>query len=274
MAQSPLRVALLCSRRAPGLEELLRAQRRRPAGFRIVCVFSSEEACTSETAARAAGIPFLSRPIRAFYHGRRAPLTDLRVRRDYDASTAAMLSRYRADLLLLSSYLYILTEPVLASFPERIFNVHHSDLTLRDAEGRPRYTGLRSVRDAIMGGESETRATLHLVTSKLDEGPLILRSWAFPVSPLAHDARRWGSMDVLKAYAFAHQEWMLGSAWAPLFKYAMELLAAQRISFSNQRAWIDGLSGPVDLPDPRPWHPSLAPEILERRLRDPLVALR
>ena len=98
---------------------------------------------------------------------------------------------------------------MLEAFPDRIVNVHGSDLARTGARGRPLYAGLRAVRDAIRAGEPETRATAHFVTERLDEGPILLRSRPFPVSPLVADLRRRGLAHALKAYAFAHQEWML-----------------------------------------------------------------
>jgi hypothetical protein len=136
------------------------------------------------------------------------------------------LSELHADLLLLSGYLYLLTEPALAAFSRRIVNVHGSDLTRRGEHGRPKYLGLRAVRDAIFAGEPETRATAHWVTEELDMGRPILRSPAFPVSPLVPPAIARGDIRGLKAYAFAHQEWMLGEAWGPLWKGVLRLAAS------------------------------------------------
>ena len=154
----------------------------------------------------------------------------------YDAATVERLQSYSPNLVVLASYLYLLTEPVMAAFPQQIINVHHSDLTRRDDAGRARYTGLRAVRDAIAAGERVTRATVHLVTPELDQGPALLRSWAFPVSPLAVDAITRGATDVLKAYVFAHQEWMIRSTWGPLLAGALELIATGRVDLTATAA--------------------------------------
>jgi hypothetical protein len=155
---------------------------------------------------------------------------------------------YRLDLLVLASYLYVVTKPMLSFFRHRIINVHHSDLIQRDKAGRARLTGLRAVRDAIFAGERETRATVHLVTKELDQGPPFLRSWAFPVSPLAHDALAWDAADVLKAYSFAHQEWMIRSTWGPLLASALGLIATERLDLTAlARATPDILGRPWDL---------------------------
>jgi folate-dependent phosphoribosylglycinamide formyltransferase PurN len=219
------RVALLCSRRCPGISSLLRAHRRRR--LEIALCLATDEAFTDRERLEAAEIPVLSHPIRPFYADRRAPRTDLPVRRDYDRRTAEILDSYHPDLLLLSSYLYRLTEPVLDAYPRRIVNVHGSDMARMGPDGRPLYPGLFAVREAILAGEPETRASAHIVTEQLDDGPLLLRSRAFPVSPLVADLRHDGHKHAIHAYAYAHQEWMLATAWGPLLTESVALLAAR-----------------------------------------------
>ena len=244
---SRLRVALLCSRRAPGLDHLL-ADPLRGTLYDLVACFSTEERLPPEARpVEYTAVPFLSHPIADFHRSLRAPLRDLATRALYDRTMVALLRDLRPDLVVLDGYLYVLTAPMLEAFPDRIVNVHHSDLTLQDDRGGVRYPGLRAVRDAILSGERETRATAHFVTERLDEGPLLLRSCAFPVAGLARDASSWGATDMLKAYAFAHQEWMLRAAWGPLLARSIELVARGRVEVLGGSAWIDGVPGPRDL---------------------------
>jgi formyltetrahydrofolate hydrolase len=223
-ALRPLRVALLCSRRAPGLSDLL-GDEDRGSLYELVCAMTSESALGEAGLLERAGVPLHLHPLREACRRRGVPLGDLGYRREYDAETLSLLAPHRPDVLALSSYLFILTDPVLESYPERIVNVHGSDLTSRDGAGRPRYVGLRSVRDAIFAGERATRATAHLVTGVLDDGPILARSGPFPVSPMVADAVVDGAVDLLKAYAYAHQEWMLRRAWGPLLKAALARIA-------------------------------------------------
>jgi phosphoribosylglycinamide formyltransferase-1 len=214
------RVAVLCSRRCPGLENLLKGQRRRE--FDLACCLVSDGALEKRERLEAARVPVLDHPIRAFYRGR--PTSDLARRRAYDRETVAALAPHRPDFVLLSSYLYILTEPMLEAFPGRIANVHGSDLTRIGPDARPLYVGLHAARDAIRAGEHETRATVHVVTERLDEGPILARSIPFAVAPLVADLRRRGLVHAVNAYAFAHQEWMIATAWGPLLTDAVALL--------------------------------------------------
>jgi folate-dependent phosphoribosylglycinamide formyltransferase PurN len=219
------RVAVLFSRRCPGLASLLAGHQRRE--FDLTCALTSEEDFSGRDALRALRIPLATHPIRDFYGRAGRPLTDLATRRDYDRGSVARLAPHRPDLLVLSSYLYLLTDPVLEAWPDRVVNVHASDLARTRTDGRPLYPGLRAVRDAIRAGEKETRATAHIVTAELDAGPILLRSRPFPVSPMADDLRRVGAMHALNAYAYAHQEWMLETAWGPLLTNAIALLAGE-----------------------------------------------
>jgi phosphoribosylglycinamide formyltransferase-1 len=219
-----IRVAVLCSHRAPGLRFLLEEDPNRGRLYDLVCCLSSEQESEAMEETVRAGLPFISHSMARFAARSGTKPTDLAARVDYDRETLALLLPYEPDLLVLSSYLFILTEPLLTAFPERIVNVHHADLTKR-----PRYVGLRAVRDAIFAGETETRATAHLVTERLDEGPILCLSRPFPVSPLVRDALSWGATDVLKAYAYAHQEWMIRSAWGPLLSDAIAEVAVREL---------------------------------------------
>jgi folate-dependent phosphoribosylglycinamide formyltransferase PurN len=227
-----MRVGVLCSHRAPGLTHLLDRDVNRGRLYEIVCCLTSEESFAEQAAAADHGVPVIAHPIRRFCRAQGWRLSDPIGRAAYDTETVAHLAPYRVDLVVLASYLYVVSEPMLASFGRRIINIHHSDLTLRNGTGGPQLPGLRAVRDAILAGAHETRATVHLVTALLDEGPPFLRSWAFPVSPLARDAVRARAADVLKAYAYAHQEWMIRATWGPLMAGAIELIARQRLDLS------------------------------------------
>jgi folate-dependent phosphoribosylglycinamide formyltransferase PurN len=245
MLKRPFRVGLLCSRRAPGLAAL--AAKSREGLFEIACCLSSEEDFAERKIARESGIPVLVHPLRAFHRRRRAPLHDWAVRAEYDAETARRLAPFGLDALVLSSYLYVLTEPMLSAFPDRIFSVHGADLTQTGRDGLPLYVGLRAVRDAIVAGELQTRACVHLVTEALDEGPVLLRSWPFAVSPLAADAREAGDRKALHAYAFAHQEWMLRRAWGSLLAETIHLLAGTPVRLDGNLFRLGPICSPWDV---------------------------
>jgi folate-dependent phosphoribosylglycinamide formyltransferase PurN len=225
MLRPPQRVAVLCSHRAPGLVHVLTRDRNRGRLYDIVCCLTSEPEFAEQVRVERRRIPVLSHPIQTFYASAGRPIEDLEARREYDARTARKLAPYRPDIVLLSGYLYVLTQPMLNAFPHRIVNIHHADLMLRRPDGGPRYPGLRAVHDAMLAGEPETRATAHLVTRELDGGPVLLRSWPFPVPEAARWAVTRQASDVLRALAFAQTEWMLRSVWGPMMTRSLEMMA-------------------------------------------------
>lgn len=185
-------LAVLCSRRAPALDAVL------PYATCVITTHANAEIDTGN-------VPLIRHPIRKHSD-----------RRLYDALTAHVLREMGVGTVLLLGYIYVLTDAMLSAFPQRIFNIHDSDLTLRRPDGERRYIGLHSTRDAILGGERETRSTLHLVTEKLDGGPVLALSGAYPVAPFVHEAAAAGHLDIVKAYAYAQREWMMRDCWPEL----------------------------------------------------------
>jgi folate-dependent phosphoribosylglycinamide formyltransferase PurN len=222
----PLRVAILCSYRAPGLTRLLNLDRRRGTEYDVVCCLTSSDTFLEEVRVERRGVPCLSHPIRRICHERGASIRDADVRLAYDAETVALLAPFSPDLVLLDAYLLRLSRPMLDAFDGRIVNVHHSDLLLRAADGRVRYPGLRAVRDAILAGEPDTCASAHLVTERIDEGPVLLRSWRFPVGPQVARLRAEGSAAELRSAVRYHEEQMLADAWTPMMMAVVTLAGA------------------------------------------------
>lgn len=194
-----LTAALLCSRRAPGLDYLLE---HRGGDYELAAVVASDPACEALPLLRRAGVPAVVHDIRAFGTGRA-------VRPAFDAATREILTPYRPDVLVLSGYLHIVTAPLLAAYPGRIVNVHDADLSVTGPEGRPRYRGLHATRDALRAGETATCCTAHIVTADVDAGPILARSRPFPVAGRHH---------------YVQRELMMREAWGPLIEQALALL--------------------------------------------------
>ncbi len=262
----PLRVAVLCSGRAPGLSELLRrgaveseaavdrrggirygGERVPPQPYRVVGCVTSEPRCRDADALEQLGVPVLQHGIRSFYSIVKQPLRDHHTRRAYDARTREMLRALRADIVLLCGYLYVVTDVLLEAFPDRILNIHDSDLAVVDGDGLPSYRGLHATREAIFAREPETRSTVHLVTHEVDVGPVVARSWAFPTHPMLASARMAGASDILKAYAYAQREWMMLESWAPLMDAAIRVFAARRLRWAGGRLLVDGRAEGIEL---------------------------
>lgn len=229
----PIRVAVLCSSGAPGLSYLLTRTPCRGATFEVVCAVSSEPTFDEEVLVERRGIPTRPHPIADFYRRRGASVfRDPLLRADYDAATVEILRHYLPDIVLLDGYRYLVTAPFLEAYANRVLNLHFSDLTLRTNRGAPLYPGIRAVKDAIVEGCPETRACVHLVNDEPDGGPVVVRSWSFPVSPLVEDLRR-SAPDAIRAYAFAHERWMMRLASGPLLAAALRLVASDVVDLDR-----------------------------------------
>ena len=222
----PLRIAVLCSHRAPGLVYLLNQAPDRGAAYEIVGCITNQTTFEEEVRVERRGIPIASLPIRAFYAARGArDCRDMTLRVAYDIELLARLEPWFPDIILLDGYLHLVTAPLLERFRHRVLNLHFSDLTLRTSTGAPRYPGIRAVRDALAAGCSETRATVHLVDARADGGPPIIRSRPFAVSPLVDELRTQSDDRAFRAYAFAHEQWMLRTVSGPLLAAAFGLVS-------------------------------------------------
>lgn len=94
----------------------------------------------------------------------------------YDRALVDELQAHNVSLVCLAGFMRRVGRQLLEAFPQRILNIHPSLL--------PVFPGLNAQRQALEHGVRVTGATVHLVTSELDGGPIILQA-AVPV--LAHD---------------------------------------------------------------------------------------
>ncbi|HMP72009.1 MAG TPA: formyltetrahydrofolate deformylase [Kiritimatiellia bacterium] len=76
-----------------------------------------------------------------------------------------LLNAAGVDLVVLARYMQILSGQMVAAFPNRIINIHHSFL--------PAFAGARPYHAAHARGVKVIGATSHYVTEDLDEGPII-----------------------------------------------------------------------------------------------------
>ncbi len=96
-------------------------------------------------------------------------------REPYDRQVVAVLHEHKVDLICLAGYMRLLSSYFVASFPNRILNIHPSLL--------PSFPGLESQRQALEYGVKIAGCTVHFVDENLDAGPIVLQA-AVPV----HDA--------------------------------------------------------------------------------------
>jgi len=114
----------------------------------------------------------LSRASRAGIEALHVSPREYASRDEYDAALAKTLLDRRVDLVCLAGFMRLVGRPLLDAFPNRILNIHPSLL--------PAFPGLEAQRQALDHGVRVSGATVHLVTSELDGGPIVLQA-AVPV---------------------------------------------------------------------------------------------
>jgi len=77
----------------------------------------------------------------------------------------ALLSEHKIDFIVLARYMQIVSSRLIAIYPNKIINIHHSFL--------PAFAGAKPYHAAFKRGVKIIGATSHYVTSELDEGPII-----------------------------------------------------------------------------------------------------
>lgn len=89
-------------------------------------------------------------------------------RETYDRQVVGVLMEQKVDLVCLAGYMRLLSPFFVASFPNRILNIHPSLL--------PSFPGLESQRQALEYGVKFAGCTVHFVDENLDAGPIVLQS--------------------------------------------------------------------------------------------------
>ncbi|MFA7503461.1 MAG: phosphoribosylglycinamide formyltransferase, partial [Burkholderiaceae bacterium] len=151
------KIAVLISGRGSnmlGIAECCR-QERWPA--RIVAVISNRPGAAGLRAAADLGLA-----TEAIDH------TGFAERADFDAALAERLEALGVDWIVLAGFMRVLGDAFVTRFAGRIVNIHPSLL--------PAFPGLHTHRRALEAGVRLHGATVHLVTSSLDLGPIVAQA--------------------------------------------------------------------------------------------------
>jgi phosphoribosylglycinamide formyltransferase-1 len=154
-------LGVLISGRGSNLQSIIDAIDRRELDATIAVVISNRKDAAGLQRAREAGIQALSVPAASY------PDRD-----SYDVALVELLRARGVDLVCLAGFLRLVGRPLLDAFPNRVLNIHPSLL--------PSFPGLEAQRQALEHGVRITGATVHLVTSELDGGPIVSQA-AVPV---------------------------------------------------------------------------------------------
>ena len=78
-----------------------------------------------------------------------------------------LINNHQVDLIILSGFMKILPKAMIDKYYGKIINIHPSLL--------PKFKGLNTHKKALISKEKYHGASVHFVTSELDDGPIILQ---------------------------------------------------------------------------------------------------
>lgn len=155
-----LRLVVLVSGSGTNFADLLERTKAGRVPAEIIAVGADRECGGLETAA-AAGIPTFVEPYAA-------------PREEWSSRIADRIAAYEPDVVVLSGFMRLLSASAVARFEPAILNTHPAHL--------PEFPGAHGVRDALAAGVPESGASVIIVDSGVDTGP-ILAQRRVPVLP-------------------------------------------------------------------------------------------
>ena len=157
MTDVPRNIAVLISGRGSNLQAIIDAIADGRLDARIAVVISNRADAQGLDRARAAGIETLVRD------HKRWPSRDA-----YEAVLVEDLRARDVHLVCLAGFMRLLGATFVNAFPNRILNIHPALL--------PSFPGLHAQRQALEHGVRFSGATVHLVDTSLDAGPIVMQA--------------------------------------------------------------------------------------------------
>ena len=147
------KVAVLMSGTGTNMAALLYGSRAADCPYELVLVAANDRAAKGLGLAEAEGIPTFALSHKGM------------TRAEHDRAMDAAIRSRGAQYVALAGYMRILTPEFVSGWAGRMVNIHPSLL--------PKYPGLQTHQRALDAGDSHGGCTVHLVTTELDEGPIL-----------------------------------------------------------------------------------------------------
>jgi phosphoribosylglycinamide formyltransferase-1 len=149
-------LGVLISGRGSNLKAIIDAIEQKTLDATIAVVISNRADAPGLGHAQQAGIDTLVISHKAFG-----------TREDYDRAVVKELKARRVALVCLAGFMRLLSPAFVDAFPGRILNIHPSLL--------PKYPGLHPQQQALDDRAQVSGATVHIVNTDLDAGPIVLQ---------------------------------------------------------------------------------------------------
>lgn len=149
-----LDIVVFASGRGSNFAALLEARQRGELQIRIRALMSDKSEARALAIARDAGVDTVALSPR-----------DYPDRASFDRAIFARAAEFTPGLIVLTGYMRVIDDAVIAQWRGKVINIHPSLL--------PKYPGLNTHQRALDAGDTTHGASVHFVTPELDGGPVI-----------------------------------------------------------------------------------------------------
>jgi phosphoribosylglycinamide formyltransferase-1 len=136
---------------------------------------------------------------------------------EFDDALSQVLIKHQVSLTVLAGFMRILSDKFVTQHLGSLINIHPSLL--------PKYKGLNTHQRVLDAGESEHGASVHFVTPKLDDGPIILQS----------------SIPVLDSDNSDQLKQKIHKVEHIIYPKAIDWISTGRIELKNEQVYFDGV---------------------------------
>ncbi len=250
--ETPMNVVVFFSGGASGLRAMLQDANYRKL-YRVTGAFTDRKDAGGISLCKNNGIEVRYMCRRKFYGEKGLEPKNPESRKHFYEAVCRTIEGFDPDIIALSGYMHIVSDPLLEEYENKILNVHPADLTILSGPGIDRFcasqlyaSGIRESRslnglerkfkgdnavyDAIAAGENSLRSTMHIATEGFDEGPIVVQSSPFIIDALPVDVVR---------YSREVQDRMKTECDGPAYTKALELIAGGRISVKRDAIFLD-----------------------------------
>jgi len=150
------RIAVFCSGNGSNFQAILDAARKRSLRAEIALMVCDNPKAFALRRAEKNGVPVFLLSPKLFAK-----------REEWERLVTAVLKSQKIEAVVLAGFMRILTPSFIRAWKGRMLNIHPSYL--------PAFKGAHAIRDAFQAKVKETGVTVHVVTAKLDSGPVLLQ---------------------------------------------------------------------------------------------------
>ena len=155
------------------------------------------------------------------------------------SSTVISARSAEIDVVALCGYSSIITGEIADNFVT--INIHPANLRRKDKAGKRMYAGMlgmSSIKSAILNGDKELRSTAHMVTPKVDEGPIMMVSKPVKINVSGKEMK---NPELLDAAARRSMEELKEKGDWKIYPETLRLLAEGRFAVDEKGALcLDG----------------------------------